>query len=92
MGTLIRLHTCHRMVQEDPEGADGFKKSETPFTGFGWELWEPQMVLREKNIRSDKGGFGGIPSKIREGRTCNLYQDHREPKMRWEAQYLRVLE
>lgn len=24
VGTLIRLHTCHRMIQEDPEGADGF--------------------------------------------------------------------
>lgn len=44
-----------------------FKKSKTPFTGSAWELWAPQMVLREKNIRSEKGGVGGIPSKIRGG-------------------------
>lgn len=50
------------------------------------------MVLREENFISDKGGIGGIPSKIRGEGTCSLYQDQREPKMRLEPQYLIVLE
>lgn len=50
VGTLIRLHTCHRMIQEDPEGSDGFLKIQNSIHWFCMGIvGTPDGTKREKH-------------------------------------------